>query len=111
MEEEAEIVGKAFVEHYYQLFDNERASISSLYQPDSMLSFEGQQILGVEDICSRLMQLPFQRCRHVVSTVDVQPSAVLGSVLIFVSGSLELPDEEHPLRFSQVSDVLESLSW
>lgn len=102
MEEESEMVGRAFVEHYYQLFDNERASVSSLYQPESMLTFEGQKILGVDDISSRLQQLPFERCRHVVSTLDTQPSAATGSLLIFVSGSLELPGEEHQLRFSQV---------
>lgn len=101
-EDEGDIIGKAFVEHYYQLFDNERPSLSSLYQPDSMLTFEGQQILGVHDISSKLQQLPFERCRHIVSTVDTQPSSVPGSILIFVSGSLQLPEEEHQLRFSQV---------
>ena len=35
MEEQVEIVGRAFVDHYYHLFDNDRAALSSLYQPTS----------------------------------------------------------------------------
>ncbi|KAL0535175.1 hypothetical protein IC582_029499 [Cucumis melo] len=107
-EEQGDIIGKAFVEHYYHLFDNERASLSSLYQPDSMLTFEGQQILGVNDISTKLQQLPFERCRHVVSTIDTQPSSVPGSILIFVSGSIEIPEEEHPLRYSQMFHLVPS---
>ncbi|KAK7859265.1 nuclear transport factor 2b [Quercus suber] len=41
------MVGRAFVDHYYHLFDNVRAALSSLYQPTSMLTFEGHKIIGV----------------------------------------------------------------
>ena len=47
MEEQVEIVGRAFVDHYYHLFDNDRAALSSLYQPTSMLTFQGHKIVGV----------------------------------------------------------------
>ena len=33
-----EQVGKAFVQHYYQTFDANRAGLASLYQSDSMYS-------------------------------------------------------------------------
>lgn len=33
-----EQVGKAFVQHYYQTFDTNRAGLSSLYQSESMYS-------------------------------------------------------------------------
>lgn len=102
MEERVEMVGRAFVDHYYHLFDNERASLPSLYQPTSMLTFEGQKIVGVDEISSKLNQLSFDQCRHVVSTIDSQPSSFTGGVVVFVSGSLQLPGEEHHLRFSQV---------
>lgn len=102
MEEHVEIVGRAFVDHYYHLFDNDRASLSSLYQPSSMLTFEGQKILGGDDISSKLNQLPFGQCQHLISTIDAQPSACTAGIVVFVSGSLQLPGEEHHLRFSQV---------
>lgn len=102
MEEQVEMVGRAFVDHYYHLFDHERNALVSLYQPSSLLTFEGQKIIGVDDISAKLNQLPFDQCRHVISTVDSQPSAFAGGVVVFVSGSLQLHGEDHPLRFSQV---------
>lgn len=102
MEEQVEMVGRAFVDHYYLLFDSDRASLSALYQPTSMLSFEGQKIFGVDDISAKLNQLPFDQCKHLISTVDSQPSSTTGGIVVFVSGSLQLSGEEHLLRFSQV---------
>ncbi|KAK4386682.1 Nuclear transport factor 2B [Sesamum angolense] len=109
MEEQVEVVGKAFVDHYYHLFDNNRTALVSLYQPTSMLTFEGQRIHGIDDISAKLNQLPFNQCRHVISTVDSQASAFAGGVVVFVSGSLQLQGEEHPLRFSQVQPLLNFL--
>ncbi|KAJ7967649.1 Nuclear transport factor 2 [Quillaja saponaria] len=106
MEEQVEMVGKAFVNHYYHLFDTERASLSSLYQPTSMLTFEGQSILGVDEITSKLNQLPFDQCRHIIGTIDSQPSSSAGGIVVFVSGSLQLLGEEHPLRFSQMFHLI-----
>nr|GLL23998.1 nuclear transport factor 2 [Ipomoea trifida] len=106
MGEQIEVVGRSFVDHYYHLFDNDRPSLGSLYQPTSMLTFEGQKLQGGEDICAKLNALPFGQCRHVVSTVDSQPSSLDGGIIIFVSGSLLLPGEEHPLRFSQMFHLI-----
>lgn len=103
MEEQVEMVGRAFVNHYYNLFDADRASLASLYQPTSMLTFEGQKFVGADNISAKLNQLPFDQCRHVITTVDSQPSSATGGgIVVFVSGSLQLSGEEHPLRFSQV---------
>lgn len=102
MEDQTELVGKTFVGHYYHLFDNDRASLSSLYQPTSMLTFEGQNFFGVDDISTKFNQLPFDQCRHMISTIDSQPCPSTGGLLIFVSGSLQLAGEDHHLRFSQV---------
>uniref|UniRef100_A0A803NZT9 NTF2 domain-containing protein n=1 Tax=Cannabis sativa TaxID=3483 RepID=A0A803NZT9_CANSA len=102
-QEQVEMVGRMFVDRYYQLFDNDRASVSLFYQPNSMLNFEGQKILGVDNISSKLNQLPFEKCRHDISTVDSQPSSTsTGSIVVFVSGSLQLVGEEHSLRFNQM---------
>ncbi|EEF43911.1 nuclear transport factor 2B [Ricinus communis] len=109
MEEQVETVGKAFVNHYYNLFDNDRSSLASLYHPSSMLTFEGQKILGVDDISSKLNNLPFDQCKHAISTIDTQPSSFAGGIVVFVSGSLQLAGEEHPLRFSQMFHLIPSV--
>ncbi|XP_050229504.1 nuclear transport factor 2B [Mercurialis annua] len=109
MEEQVETIGSAFVNHYYHLFDNDRSSLAGLYQPSSMLTFEGQKILGVDDISGKLNNLPFEQCKHVVSTIDTQPSSFTGGILIFVSGSLQLGGEDHPLRFSQMFHLIPAL--
>ncbi|KAL2524025.1 NTF2-like [Abeliophyllum distichum] len=106
MEEQVEMVGRAFVDHYYHLFDNDRYSLASLYRPTSVLTFEGQKIRGVHDISIKLSELPFGQCRHVISTIDSQPSAFAGGVLVFVCGSLQLLGEDYPLRFSQMFHLI-----
>ncbi|WOL15130.1 hypothetical protein Cni_G23911 [Canna indica] len=105
MEEQLEMVAKAFVDHYYNLFDTNRAALTCLYNHTSMLSFEGQKMMGIEEIGQKLSQLPFDHCKHSISTIDCQPSAVVGGILVFVSGNLQLAGEEHQLRFSQVLNL------
>ncbi|CAN7049966.1 unnamed protein product [Brassica rapa subsp. trilocularis] len=94
-------VAKAFVEHYYTTFDSNRAGLVSLYQEGSMLSFEGQKIQGSQNIVAKLTSLPFQQCKHNITTVDCQPSGPANGMLVFVSGNLQLAGEQHALKFSQ----------
>lgn len=67
-----------------------------------MLTFEGQNIQGSANIVAKLTSLPFQQCKHTITTVDCQPSGSSGGVLVFVSGNLQLAGEQHALKFSQV---------
>ncbi|KAJ6833461.1 nuclear transport factor 2-like [Iris pallida] len=103
---DAEAVAKAFVAHYYQTFDTNRAGLANLYQENSMLTFEGEKIQGPQAIGAKLTGLPFQQCHHNVSTVDCQPSGPAGGVLVFVSGSLQLAGEQHQLKFSQMFHLM-----
>ncbi|MBA0607485.1 hypothetical protein Godav_019777 [Gossypium davidsonii] len=95
-------VAKAFVDHYYSTFDANRAGLANLYQEGSMLTFEGQKIQGSQSIVAKLTSLPFQQCKHNITTVDCQPSGA-GGVLVFVSGTLQLAGEQHALKFSQAN--------
>ena len=95
-------VAKAFVEHYYSTFDANRANLVGLYQDSSMLTFEGQKFQGAQQIVGKLASLPFEQCKHNISTVDCQPSGPGGGMVVFVSGNLQLAGEQHTLRFSQV---------
>ncbi|KAG6653892.1 hypothetical protein CIPAW_05G108200 [Carya illinoinensis] len=94
-------LAKAFVEHYYTTFDANRAGLASLYQDESMLTFEGQKTQGSQNIVAKLNSLPFQQCQHSITTVDCQPSGPAGGMLVFVSGNLQLAGEQHALKFSQ----------
>ncbi|KAM1793255.1 hypothetical protein ACFX12_037018 [Malus domestica] len=105
MEEQVAMVGRAFVDHSIYLILIE-LPLSTRYQPTSMLSFEGQKLFGADDISSKLKQLPFDQSKHLISTIDSQPSSPTGSIVVFVSGSLQLPGEEHLLRFSQMFHLI-----
>ncbi|KAI3929610.1 hypothetical protein MKX01_025778 [Papaver californicum] len=99
-------VSKAFVEHYYSTFDTNRSNLGGLYQETSMLSFEGEKIQGGNAIVNKLTSLPFQQCKHNITTVDFQPSGPAGGMLVFVSGNLQLAGEQHTLRFSQMFHLM-----
>ncbi|KAL2906968.1 Nuclear transport factor 2B [Bienertia sinuspersici] len=102
--EQSEQVAKAFVEHYYTTFDTNRSNLRNLYQENSLLTFEGQKFIGGQNIVSKLASLPFDQCKHSISTTDCQPSGPNGSLVVFVSGILQLAGEQHPLKFSQKDD-------
>ncbi|CAN4082282.1 unnamed protein product [Withania somnifera] len=99
-------VARAFLEHYYTTFDNNRSGLANLYQEGSMLSFEGVNIQGAQNIVGKLTSLPFQQCKHNINTVDCQPSGPAGGMLVFVSGNLQLPGEQHALKFSQMFHLM-----
>ncbi|CAM0883279.1 unnamed protein product [Alopecurus aequalis] len=104
---EYDVVARAFVEYYYQTFDSNRAALAALYSSTSMLSFEGHRVAGAQEIGLKLAQLPFEQCRHSVSTIDCQPTPSFpGGILVFVSGNLQLGGEEHQLRFSQMFQLV-----
>ncbi|XP_031570390.1 nuclear transport factor 2-like [Actinia tenebrosa] len=92
-------IGKGFVDTYYTLFDTNRSQLQPLYRDHSMLTFEGQQFQGAIAITQKLVALPFQAVKHVLTTVDCQPIPNNG-VLVFVVGQLK-SDDDHPHGFSQ----------
>ncbi|KAL5717517.1 Nuclear transport factor 2B [Ranunculus cassubicifolius] len=99
-------VSKAFVEHYYSTFDTNRSALINLYQEASMLTFEGDKIQGAAKITEKLAGLPFQQCKHSITTVDCQPSGPAGGMVVFVSGNLQLAGESHVLKFSQMFHLM-----
>ncbi|PRW44426.1 Nuclear transport factor 2 [Chlorella sorokiniana] len=100
MAADPESVAKAFTDHYYATFDTARTNLAGLYQDQSMLTFEGQKFQGTQAIMGKLTSLPFQACKHHISSLDAQPS-LSGGVLVFVTGQLLPEGETNPLKFSQ----------
>ncbi|KEH38140.1 putative NTF2-like domain-containing protein [Medicago truncatula] len=82
-------LSKAFMEHYYTTFDTNRPNLAAaLYHCQ-------RQIMGSQNIVAKLTSFPFQQCHHSITTVDCQPSGADGGMLVFVSGNLQLADEQH----------------
>ncbi|KAH0830312.1 hypothetical protein J3R83DRAFT_1681 [Lanmaoa asiatica] len=118
------IVAKHFTEFYYTTFDADRSQLGPLYvrpssennairvdlttvqRPKSMLTFEKDQVLGVEAIVEKLTSLPFTKVRHNVSTIDAQPSISSEALIVSVTGYLLVDDEPNPLSFSQVFQLV-----
>ncbi|CAO3590568.1 unnamed protein product [Absidia cylindrospora] len=94
-------IAKSFVEFYYRTFDTDRNGLRPLYRDASMLTFEGQQFRGAGNITEKLLNLPFQKVMHRISTIDAQPSVFDGSILVIVSGQLLIDEEQNPQLFSQ----------
>ncbi|KAL0207055.1 hypothetical protein P9112_012766 [Eukaryota sp. TZLM1-RC] len=97
-----EQIGRAFVEHYYKVFDSDRSQLAALYRDDSMLTFEGKQHQGAANIIKHLTEgLSFQTVAHTIGSIDCQPSTANG-VLILVTGNIVADgNAEMPLNFSQ----------
>lgn len=54
---------QAFLEYYYGLFGSNRQGLASLYQDQSMFTFEGAKCQGPAAIMAKLTSLPFQAVR------------------------------------------------
>ncbi|KAL0075432.1 hypothetical protein J3Q64DRAFT_1766572 [Phycomyces blakesleeanus] len=100
-------VAKAFVDFYYETFDRNRQELTPLYRENSMLTFEGQQTVGAAAITEKLVNLPFQKVGHRISTTDAQPADFeRGSILVSVTGLLLIDEEQNPQMFSQTFHLI-----
>ncbi|KAI4927826.1 Nuclear transport factor 2 [Alternaria conjuncta] len=98
-------IAQQFVQFYYKTFDENRAGLGALYKETSMLTFEAQGTQGSAAIVEKLQNLPFQQIQHRTDTVDAQPSADDG-ILVLVTGALlasrsHLAGEDKPMSFTQ----------
>jgi hypothetical protein len=63
-----------------------------------MLTFEGQQVQGVEAIIGKMRGVG--PVKHTVKSMDVQPSNSATSIVIFVTGSIQIGGD-NPLHFCE----------
>jgi len=71
-----------------------------------MLTFESASVAGSAGIVEKLSNLPFEKVKHAVSTLDAQPSGEHGGILILVTGALLVDDEQRPMNYSQAFQLL-----
>ncbi|KAI8473841.1 MAG: hypothetical protein J3K34DRAFT_409377 [Monoraphidium minutum] len=105
MSTDPEQVGKAFLEYYYGLFGSNRAGLASLYQDQSMFTFEGNKCQGPAAIMAKLTSLPFNQCKITPASMDFQPS-ISGGIIVFVTGHVQPEGENNALKFSQVFHLM-----
>ncbi|GAX75491.1 hypothetical protein CEUSTIGMA_g2934.t1 [Chlamydomonas eustigma] len=105
MATDPEAVGKAFISYYYQLFEQNRPALATLYQEQSMLTFEGNKFQGAQAIVGKLTTLQFGLCKITLATQDFQPS-ISGGILVFTTGNIQTEPESPPLKFSQVFHLM-----
>jgi len=98
-------VAQAFLSFFYQTFDSDRSKLGAVYQKSSMLTWEGNNCLGSDNIVRKLMELKFKKTSHVPRNTDVQPSGC-GGLIIVVSGDLKLDDDQNPLKFVDVFHIM-----
>ncbi|KAL9100154.1 MAG: hypothetical protein Q9163_004439 [Psora crenata] len=104
-------IAEQFTEFYYTTFDDNRANLAQLYRDTSMLTFETTAVQGTSNILEKLMakgkqSLPFTKVVHRVSTHDAQPSNEAGGILVLVTGALLVDEEQRPLNYSQVFQLM-----
>ncbi len=101
-------IANAFVNHYFRTFDNydARDSLAGLYRPESMLTWEGRQIQGVNAVVAEFKKPELKVVRHQVGSIDSQP-AVSGSVVLLVTGNLAVDNDfDKPLQFSRAFNLV-----
>ncbi|KAH8694911.1 putative nuclear transport factor NTF-2 [Talaromyces proteolyticus] len=99
-------IAQQFVDFYYKTFDENRNNLAGLYRDNSMLTFESDPQLGSANITNKLTSLPFTKVRHQVSTLDAQPSSEQGGVLVLVTGTLLVDEEERAMNYTQAFQLL-----
>jgi Nuclear transport factor 2 (NTF2) domain len=68
-----------------------------------MLTFEGQQFQGPDNIVNKLRSLG--QVTHVVKSTDVQPSNNSSAILIFVTGQVKIGGD-NPLHFCEMFQLV-----
>ncbi|MFB7911524.1 nuclear transport factor 2 family protein [Kitasatospora sp. NPDC056076] len=97
-------VADSFVQHYYSTFDGGPASrhnLAALYRPESMLTWEGAQVMGAANVMETLDKPQLAVVKHAVNTSDAQPAPGNG-VLVAVTGNLALDNAyDKPIQFAE----------
>jgi Nuclear transport factor 2 (NTF2) domain len=70
-----------------------------------MMTFEGQQFQGAENIVNKLRQIG--QVKHQVKSTDIQPSTDSNAILIFVTGSIQIGGD-NPLHYCELFQLVGS---
>ena len=94
-------VGNQFITHFYDKLQNDRAGLAQLYTEDSMLTYEGEEMKGLQAIGEKIQGLPNLSYDPNGAVVDIQPS-INDGIFVFINGSLIIDgNASQPLKFTQ----------
>eukprot|EP00558_Chaetoceros_sp_UNC1202_P008325 CAMPEP_0197232790 /NCGR_PEP_ID=MMETSP1429-20130617/1031_1 /TAXON_ID=49237 /ORGANISM="Chaetoceros sp., Strain UNC1202" /LENGTH=121 /DNA_ID=CAMNT_0042690921 /DNA_START=115 /DNA_END=480 /DNA_ORIENTATION=- len=99
----ADEVAQAFVSHFYQTFDSNVEGLAGLYSPQSMLTFEGNQVASADQIMAKLRGIG--AVKHDIKSMDVQPSSNSNAIIIFVTGTIKIGGD-NPLHFCEMFQLV-----
>ncbi|KAJ6093113.1 hypothetical protein N7486_008402 [Penicillium sp. IBT 16267x] len=98
-------VAKDFIDYYYPAFDSDRSQLAGLYREQSILTFEEADVQGVAAIMEKFSTLGFNQVRHEVASIDSQPTAA-GGVIVIAVGALITDGESRPQNFVQTFNLM-----
>jgi hypothetical protein len=98
-------IGKGFVGQYYTFFGSQREQCRGVYRPNSLMTWSGEQIAGVEEIMVKFAALTFGAANFVPQDIECHPTPG-GGILVVVNGELQQPEEAHSLAFNDVFNLM-----
>jgi len=90
---------KAFLTHYYGMFETNREALAGFFDGNSIFTFESDVLLGQQNIIKHLIGLPFKTVKFIPSTVDTHPT-IYNGYFTTVVGQLKT-DDDPPHGFAQ----------
>ena len=97
-------IGKGFTGQYYATMQSDRSQCAGIYRPNSLMTYNGTQLQGTDDIMQHLTGLGIDGIVYQVQDTDCHPTST-GGVLAVVNGELKLPGEDHSLTFNDVFNL------
>ncbi|TGZ75139.1 hypothetical protein CRM22_000542 [Opisthorchis felineus] len=83
----ADEIGKQFAAQYYQTLQTSRPAIRNFYHEQARMIYEGDEVVGRENIAQKLQNIKCNTLQFALSSVDAQPCG--NAILILVCGQLQ----------------------
>ena len=71
----------------------------ALFSEQSMMTFEGEQYMGQENIYNKLSS--FGQISHNVKQLDAQPT-INDGIMVLITGELTIEGSENPMMFTEI---------
>ena len=97
-------LAKQFLQYYYNTIMNDRNQLINFYTDGSTMTYNGSVFKGLKEISEKVESFSFQKIEYRIDNQDVQDGPIPGSLLVFVTGALQM-DGENTFNFSQVFNV------
>jgi hypothetical protein len=104
MNKETEKLAVQFLEAYYTTLMQNRAGLINFYTDMSQMTYNGDFFCGLKQISEKIESFGFQKIQFEIDTKVVQDGPIQNSILVFVTGSLNM-DDTNLFKYSQVFNL------